>query len=793
MSLSSDLISQFVKITNDTKDTKTNNTIYGTVVEYEGAKYVKLDGSELLTPMSSTTVVNNDDRVMVQIENHTATITGNLTTPSASSKDVNDLGSKISEFDTIVSYKISTQDLEAFNATLENLTAVAARIENADIVNAEIEALKVKMAEMEYISATDADIINADIERLEAEFGKFTDISAEDAEIVNAEITNLKTYTADFAYVSAEVLSAIKADIKSLDVEKLSAKDADLKYANIDFSNIGEAAVESLFSKSGIIEDLIVSDGKITGELVGVTIKGDLIEGNTIKAEKLVVKGSDGLYYKLNIEGGATTSEEVSEEQLQNGLSGSVIIAKSITAEKVAVDDLVAFNATIGGFHITDNSIYSGAKESVDNTTRGIYLDNDGQIVFGDSSNYLKFFKDADGSYKLNISASYIRMGGSSLTIQEEIDEVKNYVDDLEIGAKNLLTNSSFTSDLDDWTTSGVEITEIDGVSCGYISGEFEVAKYAYQNIIDKIDPTDLEQTYVYSADVRLDNFVKGETSPYVAIYFSGQRTKEDGSIGYFNGTTVSGNPLPSKHNGEGWVRLVWVLTFPYVATHLNAYVYAKDFTGDLYFKNLKLEKGHKATDWTPAPEDLADADSVDTNFNDVNERLENTITRITGAEQLIDSINGIIQNLVTDENGTSLMTQTSSGWTFNISGLQDALNKASSDLGALTEELGSVDATTAALSQAISDLEHKTERINIGTFEDEPCISWSETDSTYKLLITNTRIIFMQGEDILTYINTRGLVTTNIKVENELAQGEFVWKIHGNGNLGLMWKGADN
>lgn len=32
-----------------------------------------------------------------------------------------------------------------------------------------------------------------------------------------------------------------------------------------------------------------------------VTIKGDLIEGNTIVADKLVMKGDDGLFYKLNI------------------------------------------------------------------------------------------------------------------------------------------------------------------------------------------------------------------------------------------------------------------------------------------------------------------------------------------------------------------------------------------------------------------------------------------------------------------------------------------------------------
>ena len=81
----------------------------------------------------------------------------------------------------------------------------------------------------------------------------------------------------------------------------------------------------------------------------------------------------------------------------------------------VKVDDLVAFDATIGGFNITSNSIYSGVKESVNNTTRGIYIDNDGQVAFGDDSNFLKYYKDQNGKYKLEISAeSVVFKTGSS-------------------------------------------------------------------------------------------------------------------------------------------------------------------------------------------------------------------------------------------------------------------------------------------------------------------------------------------------------------------------------------------
>lgn len=437
MNLSTELISQFAKITNDTtKKEHKESTVYGTTVVYNGRTFVKLDGSDLLTPVDTTSSVKDDERVMVTIKDHTATITGNVSDPSASSSKVTETANQISEFEIIISHSVSTEDLEATHAYIENLKVITARLENAEIINAKIENLEAKITSTDRLTATDIDAINADIENIRAEFGSFTDISTEDLHAVNAEIDNLKAYVGEFTYVSTDVLEAIKADIKTLVVEKLSAKDADLKYANIDFANINMAAVKKLFTESGIIKDLVVSEGHITGELVGVTIKGDLIEAGTVKADKLVVKGSDGIYYKLNLEAGVTSSEELSEEELQNGLHGDTIIAKTITAEKINVDDLVAFDATIGGFNITDSSIYSGVKSSVDNTTRGAYLDKDGQVAFGDANNFLKYYKDADGKYRLEISAASILFASSGKSVEDTIN-------DIEIGGRNLIRNST--------------------------------------------------------------------------------------------------------------------------------------------------------------------------------------------------------------------------------------------------------------------------------------------------------------------------------------------------------------
>ena len=233
-----------------------------------------------------------------------------------------------------------------------------------------------------------------------------------------ATINSLEAEYGDFKALATDKFTANDAAIKNLETDKLSANDADIKYANIDFANIGVAAIEKLFADSGIIKDLVVSGGHITGELVGVTIKGDLIEGNTIVADKLVVKGEDGLYYKLNTNGVTIEAQQTE----YNSLNGSIITAKSITATKVNVDDLVAFDATIGGFNITSTSIYSGAKESVENSTRGIYLDNTGQIAFGDTSNFLKYYKNQNGNYILEISADSLLLGSGKKNVETSIN-----------------------------------------------------------------------------------------------------------------------------------------------------------------------------------------------------------------------------------------------------------------------------------------------------------------------------------------------------------------------------------
>lgn len=435
MPLSNDLISQFVKITKDkTKDTR-ETIVYGTVQDSKapnGLNYVKIDGSDLLTPVLATTVVSPQDRVTIMIKNHSAVVTGNLTSPAARSADTIDvyaLAAQIARIDNLETIDADVQgrltaniadinDLKASTATISgNLTAAEADIDNLQADTATINSK---------LTAAEADIVDLKANTLTASqiaatYATIENLNVEKGRIDALESTSISAEVVSATYATIESLNAEKGRIDTLETTKLSAADIEGLYANIDFSNISKATMGQFYANSGLIQNVVVGDSTITGKLVGVTISGDLIEGNTVKAEKLVIKGTDGLYYKLNTDGVTTEAEQTN----QNSLDGSVIKAKSVTASKVNVTDLVAFGATIGGFTITDSDLYSGVKSSATNTTRGIYLGKDAQAAIGDGTSYIKYYKDSNGAYKLDISADSITLtsGGDVETQMNQLSD----------------------------------------------------------------------------------------------------------------------------------------------------------------------------------------------------------------------------------------------------------------------------------------------------------------------------------------------------------------------------------
>jgi hypothetical protein len=228
------------------------------------------------------------------------------------------------------------------------------------------------------------------------------------------------------------------------------------------------------------------------------------------------------------------------------------------------------------------------------------------------------------------------------------------------------------------------------------------------------------------------------------------------------------------------------------------------------YIYHAQLELGNVATDWTPAPEDIdEDISDVGETAKSAQDTANDAADRAANAQVEIDSLLGMIEMLVTDENGESLMTQTADGWTFCTSQLQGQVDTASELLNQLVEELGSTEAAIEALSNSVEEFGVIAEYVRISTYEYtdengeeqvEPAIDLFETDTGFKLKITNTRIVFTDGANEIVTVNsrTRSLITPKSIIEEELQigsnkrpDGVWIWKQRANGNLGLLWSGS--
>lgn len=476
MALSKDVMSQFAKAMVPKQESK-EATLNATYKKIDGKEYVKLDGSDILTPVTSSVVAETDDRVKVIIKDHAATVIGNITSPSARNKDLNTLknevdenGNTIKRMDTVIQQqqtsinqidtKINQHDvlinqhdtvinqhgdtISSINNTLilqgnaieANNNSIIAQGNQIESINNTVKEQGNSIVSINNTIVQQGNDIKLNANSIEAQgntikqqgdtISSINNKVIAQGNIIDAHDTKIKAHDSDINIINSGfvIKDGVLTGLSKIILNDLETNTLKAGYAKIDFSNIGIAAIKKLFADSGIIKDLIVDEGRITGELVGVTIKGDLIEGNTIKADKLVIKGSDGLYYKLNTNGETVESEQTTE----NSLDGSIITAKSITASKIQVTDLVAFGATIGGFDINNDSIHTHLKDSINSNANGLFFGKDGQIYIGDNNNKLKYYKDDNGQWRFEISADSIKINTHSKTITEELEEIREEV-----------------------------------------------------------------------------------------------------------------------------------------------------------------------------------------------------------------------------------------------------------------------------------------------------------------------------------------------------------------------------
>ena len=421
MGLSYDLISEFVKITNDKKEKPKEGTVYATIVGSGDTKYVKIDGSDLLTPMDTTTDIEDGERVTVMIKDHKATVTGNITSPSVSSGTVNTVvGNAVGENFTVVNSQI--ENLVAKDSYLEN-----AYVQNSQVVNSKIENLE----------AADSRIENSVIENFNVIDGVVQDLRATNAdiEVLHADFAEIKTLIN--GNLTSDNILAFK-----ITADKVTVEDAFIKDAMID--TISAAKINA-----GRINTNMVSIGSEDG--------GMLITGST---QQFTDKNGN-----VRIQIGKDASGDFTFILYGEDGRGQIINQNGITATAIGdgliVDGMINNNANISGDKLNISSVITNINNDNSTTIQSskIYLDGQKQsleVAFNSLKTQVDTIQDITISGDLTAvieqvqtNTTKIEANASSIsTLISEDTAIKKQVTDLEnnvIESNNTLTSKYTT------------------------------------------------------------------------------------------------------------------------------------------------------------------------------------------------------------------------------------------------------------------------------------------------------------------------------------------------------------
>ncbi|AWL26779.1 phage tail spike protein [Streptococcus suis] len=190
----------------------------------------------------------------------------------------------------------------------------------------------------------------------------------------------------------------------------------------------------------------------------------------------------------------------------------------------------------------------------------------------------------------------------------------------------NLLLNSSFNENLNQWEGTGVTIA--DGKA--RITGEFNKTKTIYQSIKSQIINDDVSQVYIAAISVKVTNYVAGSINPYFALYING--AKNDSAYTWFGATYLTPSRLDVVNN-KGIVQFTttFKVNVPRIQIgDIKFHIYARDFTGEVEFEKVSLRRGDIDLGWQASPEDFrnqlnskADQLLTQEQINALNERAQ--------------------------------------------------------------------------------------------------------------------------------------------------------------------------
>ena len=464
-----------------------------------------------------------------------------------------------------------------------------------------------------------AERITADIISVKQALLEKADIAELNAQIANLE--NVYAAKADITELSAQIATIDNLTAKKADVEQLYAKKADIDELVAD-----TATLKSLKSNVANI-DVLLSGKAGTGELTSIKLTAenaeiatalikDLTAANfrskTIETDDFTIKSSSG---KLQIVGNTIQIKDVNNTvRVQIGEDGKSDYGIYVTdaggkimftsydglhedgiKSGIIKNDMVADDAHISGSKLDISSVIDGI--NADNST---YLNTSKVVIDGTSQTINAKFTELTasiGSIGTRTSALESNLSGFRTTVSE-IYATKSAVDSIQIGGRNLLYDS--TGNIKNGWSGNTIITVDGGISGNSLAisrtGYSGNARYFGTSKRHFLTDFNVGTSYTLSAWIKVRSDVELDASGYVMARF---RSADNTKL-HILPLTVN-----NKTKKDEWLycEKTWTIDDSDIAK-LECVALALDKNGMIEACNIKLEKGTKATDWSPAPED---------------------------------------------------------------------------------------------------------------------------------------------------------------------------------------------
>lgn len=229
--------------------------------------------------------------------------------------------------DAIVAVRADIHKLVADEITADQLYVDLAKLAVAQITAANIENANINWAEIKDLNAQIASVAAAQIK---------------DATITSAQISDLNAVVAEIATAKIE-----EATIDAAQIDNLAAIIAEAVHLEVQTGNFTLAEIKNLLSNALILQEGVADSMMITN--LAVT------SANLLNAtiDKLVLKGSDGKYYRVFIGADGTIQTEevtVTEGEIEAGETGDgrQIVATTANVGSLNATTVKASQAIIG-------------------------------------------------------------------------------------------------------------------------------------------------------------------------------------------------------------------------------------------------------------------------------------------------------------------------------------------------------------------------------------------------------------------------------------------------------------